>query len=312
LLVLEDQARTLSTVFAKDPSSVEEIATDACDVVLNTGQFGLEFLYFSPCSERKLHVYEVETKTRREIRSAIADYKVVGSTDTGPVLLYLTDVSEQNSGTLWARWGQNEPIKLGTGGNLSLSRLAGGQQARVVVDWDGSGGTLLAGKLGDELEPLARSVTYHTSAGLIADFDGNNGTLYRFDPNDSLEQVAESISPRGIRNDNQLDRTLFLSDFDGIEGELVLIEGDRVRPLSKKVRPNAYQFTVQMKRVTLLSDLDEESNTATLKLPSTEYDDVAVINTGVAESLEVDWPKRGLLYSAPAADPPGIYFAEFY
>jgi hypothetical protein len=171
---------------------------------------------------------------------------------------------------------------------------------------------LLIGELGSKLETAASAVTYHTSDWLISDFDGNNGTLYRFGEDGALEELARSIARTGILNDRQLNRALFLTDYDGTEGELVMIDSKRVRPLSKKVRRDSYQFTVQEKRVTLLSDYDEETRTATLKLPSTEYDDVAVVNTGVAESLEVDWPKRGLLYSAPAADPPGIYFAEFY
>lgn len=313
ILALQDDSRSLFTVQASDPSSLRLISQDACGEQFNVGNYGPELLYYAPCQEHSLHLIELETDVVRDVRAGILDYKVVEASETGPVLLYITAPESEGGDTgFWARWGQNDPIRLGDNGHLGLSRVNSKGEARVVVDWDGAGGTLLVGALGEPLKERAKSVAYHSSAGIISNFDGENGTLQRFTPEDKLEVIAQKVSPRGIRNDNMRERALFLTDFNGTDGRLVLIEGDSIRSMSTKVRPNSYQFTVQEDRVTLLSDLDTETNTATLQLPSTEYDDDTVINTGVAESLEVDWPSRGLLYSAPAADEPGIYFARFY
>jgi hypothetical protein len=313
MLALTDGSSGLFTVLASDPKSLDKVANDACGALFNEGLNGAELLYFSPCSSRSLHVAELETGKVRDIRAGITDYKVVGATDTGPVFLYVVGAeSEGASPTFWARWGQNEPILLGSNGYIDLSRVNSKGEAKVVVDWDGKGGTLLVGELGRPLRRSAESVAYISSAGVLANFDGENGTLKRFAEDDTLEFVAERVSKRGIHNDKQRDRALFLMEFADESGRLVLIEGDDIRTLSKRVRPGDYQFTMQEERVSLISDVDTETQTGTLKLPSTEYDEEGIINEGVSEFVEVDWPSKGMLYSAPQAKRPGIYFARFY
>jgi hypothetical protein len=312
MMSMLDGERTLFTVLASDPDSEVEIAQDVCGVQFNNGLHGREVLYYSPCGDRTLRVHELETDTVRTVRSGIDDYKVVDATETGPILLYLTDSTDSGIGTLWARWGENPPIRLGENANLRLSRLSGSGWARVVVDWDGNGGTMLVGNVDGKLKALADGVNYYTSAGLIAEFDGLNGTLYDLgaENDDTLEKVVENIAVNGIRSDTQKDRALFLRGFDGVAGQLILVEGGKVRPMSHDVRPSSYQFTALLPMVTLLADLDDASNTATLKLHSTERDTELTIAHGVAETVEVAWPTEGLLYSAPGGDPPGIYFAR--
>ncbi len=311
MLGLRQRDGTLSYTLAGDPDKSTVVDTDACGVQFNTGAHGRELVYFSPCGDRNLNVFELETDTHRTIRSGIVDYRIVGDTETGPVLLYVTEpTTEPGIGTVWARWGQNEPIKLGESGNLRLARFSSSKRrARIVLDWSGESGALYSGVLGEEMEKIADAVAYYGSAGVITDFDGNNGDLYALD-DDELTPIIKNVSTRGIRTDAQKDRALFLSDFDGVEGQLTLVESGVVRRMTKRVRPGAYQFTALLPMVTLLSDLDEETNTATLRLHRTDRDEVLHIADGVVETVEVAWPTEGLLYSAPAADPPGIYFAR--
>ncbi len=312
MLAIRDSERTLYTVLASAPDDVKLIAEDTCGATFNYGDHGRELLFYSPCDDRNLRVYELETDTLRTIRDGIDDYKVSGSTDTGPLLLYMTGVHEDDEdlGTLWARWGQNDPIKISDEGNFHHSRISGGGWVRLIDNWDGTSGDLHIGQLGEELHKVAEKVAYHTVAGIVSDFDGENGLLQRLTQSDGLEPVMSNVSIQGIRHDGQTNRTLLLHRFDGTSGQLALVEGKEVRKMSMNVRPGSYQFTALLPMVTLLADLDEETNTATLKLHRTDRDEEIEVAKGVAETIEVAWPEEGLLYSAPAGDPPGIYFAR--
>ncbi len=312
MLALRNAELDLSTVYISNPDEVVRLADDACAVTFNFGDHGRELLYYSPCSERNLQIYELETDTLRKIRSGIDDYKIGGNTETGPLLLYMTDVHEDDEdiGTLWARWGQNDPIKLSDEGNFHHSRISSNGWVRLVDNWDGVSGDLHVGQLGEQLNKIAEGVAYHTIAGIISDFDGNNGVLQQLSSDTGLTKILSNVSIRGIRYDSQTDRTLLLHDFDGTAGQLVLVDGTNVRKMSLNVRPSSYQFTALLPMVTMLADLDKETNTASLKLHRTDRDEELVVATGVAETIEVAWPDKGLLYSAPAGSPPGIYFAQ--
>lgn len=314
-LLLRDSSDRLLVVHVDRPSELQTIATDACEPRVSEGQAGLELFYYAPCESRELHVLELETGVTRDIRAGIDNYKVVGESDTGPALLYVThSASDENDTTLWARWGQNDPIRLGDKGNLGLSRVTSKQEARIVIDWDGKGGTLLVGQLGEKLEARAEGVAYHSSAGIISNFDGENGTLRRFDDEHALETIAKGVAAKGVRNDGVRDRTLVLMDYDGEakEGRLVVIEGESRRTLADHVRPDYYRFSDLTERVMVLSDYDEESKSSTLQLPSTEYDEQAVVASGVGEFIEVDWPRSGILYAVIDGKKPGIYFSKYY
>jgi hypothetical protein len=315
MFALFDAAKNLRTVLVSTPNDIKDVAANACGPQFNIGLHGRELLYFSPCDAHALQVHELETDKVFQIRSGIVDFKIAGATETGPILMYVVGPEEgASNSTMWARWGQNDPIRLGDNGHLGFSHLNSKGEVRAIVDWDGAGGRMLVGSLGDRLKEIAKSVAYFSSAGVISNFDGSNGTLERLDDDDRLQKVADKVSPLGIRNDNRRDRALFVTHYNGFDGRLVLIDGDDVRTISEHVIPKVayYQFTAQENRITVLSDFVDKTQSATLKLPSTEYDDEGVISKGVQESVEVDWPRKGLLYSAPAAKEPGIYFARFY
>jgi hypothetical protein len=300
------------TVLASDLSAPTLIDEDACSFALSTGLQGPRLLYYSPCAEQNLVMYELESQSRTVIAEHVANYRVVDERSDGPVVLYLEAGGPSTViGKLWARFGQQPPVPVGDNGHLGLTRLNGDGLVKAVLDWGDLGGALRAGQLGEDLTELATDVVYYSSFGVIGDWNGTTGTLYQFDDTgEQLVKVTKHVATAGIRYDTNTKRGLVLVDFDGQEGELTMIRDGKATPLTKNVRPDSYQFTVQLPTVTVLSDLDPETGSATLRLRDTETDSETVVSEGVSEVLEVSWPTAGLLYSVPVGERAGIWFTE--
>ncbi len=311
MVALLNEAGDLYTALASDLDAVKRIDTNACEMGFNVGLNGRELIYYSPCEDRHLISYELDTDTRRDLGKGVQRYRITGMTESGPLVLYVTDVDEflPEVGTLWVRWGDNAPIRIGERGNLALSLVTVEQDMQVVLNWSDKGGDLYVGKLGDEdMDPVATEVAYMSPLGIVSEFDGANGKLQKLDAEDgSLELLAKSASIYGVKVDSLTQRGLFLSDFDGQEGALTLLDGTKTRLISENVRPGQYQFTALLPMVTVLSDL--EAGTATLKLRHLERDEEVIVSTGVAEAVEVGWPREGMLYSVPEGERAGVWFA---
>lgn len=289
-----------------EPPLIEE---DGCAVSFGSGMNGRRLQYYSPCEERKLIVYDLDTEDRFEVATGVANYRVVGERSDGPVVSYLINEDGNGSvGALWARFGTEPAIKLGEDAHLGLTRLAADGELELVDSWvSGEGGDLSIGRVGKELTRIGRGVVYYSSLGIIGDYDGELGTLYTLE-DDALTRIQRGVSTRGIRYDSPTKRGLVLVDYDGAEGTLTLIKQSEAIELSENVRPDSYQFTVQLPTVTILSDLDEETGTATLKLRRIDSDEETIVSDGVSETLEVSWPKEGMLYSVPEGARSGIWF----
>lgn len=313
-LALQDSQRSLYLVNVSKDEAPEPIAEEACGLRFHSGSRGPELLYYAPCSQRDLKSYQLKEQKETELLEAVANYRVLGDVESGPVLMYLP-LSEKVSagsevGDLYGKWGDQDPLLLGERGNLRLSWISSSGRRRVVVDWEDDAGTLKYAAADDKkLRSLAERVVYVSSLGVIADFDSGAGNLYRLD-GDRLELVYEQVSASGIRTDRERDRALFVADYDGNQGQLILVEGTRVNPMSDRVQAGAYQFTALLPMVTALTHFDSETGTATLRLHHTQRDEEIVVASGVSEAIEVGWPRRGILYSAPAADVEGVYFAR--
>lgn len=313
MVAVQNSASDLFVAHAADISAMKKIDEDACRVVFNSGAHGRELVYFSPCAKKELVVYELETDVRRSMGAGVVDYKIVGATETGPVILYVTEPNADSPkrGTLRARWGEKTPVTLGSDAHLGLSRLKASEEAQVVVDWSDNSGTLKQGKAGQKLTAVAEGVSYFSSLGIISDFDGNNGRFSSLDSDTGeLTLLAEKASIHGIRRDAATDRALFLANYDGTEGDLTLLETGETQLISHNVRPNSYQFTALLPMITVLSDLVPDEGVATLKLRYIDRDEDVIVSDGVSETLEVGWPREGMLYSVPRGDDAGIWFAE--
>lgn len=312
-LALLDSQETLYLVNVSKDEEPKPIAEEACSVRFHSGGRGAELLYYSPCSRRDLKSYNVKDEQEVGLLEAVANYRLMGDIESGPVLMYipLSDEVQARSdiGELYGKWGDNDPLLLGERGNLRLSWVSTSGRRRVVVNWKDDAGTLKYAPADGKLRTLAERVVYVSSMGIIADFDGHNGNLYRLD-GDQLELIYEQVSASGILTDRDRDRALFVANYDGSQGQLILVEGTQVNAMSNRVQAGSYQFTALLPMVTALTHFDSKTKTATLRLHHTERDEEVVVATGVAEAIEVGWPREGILYSAPAAETKGVYFAR--
>ena len=286
------------------------VVENACSMRVMDGVSGRELIY-SDCSSGDLLWYSFENEETKLLASKVKAYRVMGNAADGPILMYLErdDSDDSNTGPLYARWGFESPSFLGEGGNLKLSWVSSSGTQRPVVDWKDGTGTLKYGSVGKKLETLAKGVVHVSSAGVISEYDGENGVFSRLSGNE-LTKVHERVHADGMRADANADRVLLLTDYDDGYGSLVLVSGEQHQLLAKTVQPNAYQYAVSFPMVSVLNDYDAKTGTATLRMVRTDRDQDLEIASGVRESLEIGWPKQGLLFSAPSADPPGIYFAR--
>lgn len=286
------------------------VVENACSMRVMDGVSGRELIY-SDCSSGDLLWYSFENEETKLLASKVKAYRVMGNAADGPILMYLErdDSDDSNTGPLYARWGFESPSFLGEGGNLKLSWVSSSGTQRPVVDWKDGTGTLKYGSVGKKLETLAKGVVHVSSAGVISEYDGENGVFSRLSGSE-LTKVHERVHADGMRADANADRVLLLTDYDDGYGSLVLVSGEQHQLLAKTVQPNAYQYAVSFPMVSVLNDYDAKTGTATLRMVRTDRDQDLEIASGVRESLEIGWPKQGLLFSAPSADPPGIYFAR--
>lgn len=299
------------TVLASSLSSPKRIQTDACRMSLGAGGTGPRVMYYSPCAAQDLTMTTLDDDEVTVLAEGISGYNVVGERSDGPVLMYIENEDKNPTiGTLYARFGLKAPVEIGERGNIGLTRLSAEGDIRAVLDWGENGGSLQLGTAGEKLDEVATGVVYVSSFGVIGDWDGLTGTLYGWGDDDTLSRVTRNVATRGLQYDSNTKRALVLVDYDGHQGELTLIRDGEAKPMSKNVRPDSYQFTVQLPTVTVLSDLDEETGTATLKLRELDTEDESIVSEGVSEVVEVSWPKSGLLYSIPVGERAGIWFTE--
>jgi hypothetical protein len=221
-------------------------------------------------------------------------------------ILYLADPDR----TLWFQQGESPPIRIGEGANLSLARFTDQGELQAVVNDGETGGTLVMGVPGAPFRTLAERVVYMASAGVIANYDGQSGDLYRLEDDGSLTLLVERASPEGIKYDGQTGRILVLTDFDGGGFTLNLVDGCERTILARQVRPNSYQLTAQLDGVSVLHELDTESDSATLSVRLPLENRTIDLGTGVSEVTEVSWPEAGFLYSVTAGDTPGAWFSR--
>lgn len=299
-----------------DPESAVQIAENACLAKIYDGDTARQFFWVD-CETFELRQYDFGTEKVTVWATNVRNYRVMNETDTGPLLMYLDreGAVDGDVGPLYAQWGEDSPVFLGENGNLRLSWVDRKGTQRPLVDWDVEGkvGTLKYAAPGKSLATVAKKVVYLSSLGVISDYDGSNGKFSRL-TDDELTLVHEHVHSRGFQADpdKNRERLLVSANLDEDGAELTLISGTKsTLKVAEHAMVGNYGFSINASLISVLTDPDPElNNIGTLRMVNIERSTSQVISKGVLHALETTWPEEGILYSAPYAEVPGLYFAR--
>ncbi len=298
------------------PDEAFTVAENACSPKVYDGKVARQLMWVD-CDTKDLSLYDYETDDTTTVATAIKAYRIVDQTDDGPLVLYLEDdkSGDGDSGPLYGRWGSADPVFLGDQGNIRMTWVDKKGTQRPLVDWNAETrtGTLRYAAPGGDLKDVAKGVVYVSSLGVISSYDGTNGKFSRLEKN-KLTLVHENVHPKGLRldPDETRERLLIAANVDEDGAELTLVSGQSsVQKLIDHAIVDSYAFSMNTNLVSALTDPDEDDpHLGTLQMVHIDRPVSQVISTGVRHALETTWPESGILYAAPGAEEPGLYFAK--
>lgn len=318
VLIATREGNTFVSMPIEKPDEATTIAEHACSPKIYDGETARQFAWID-CDTATLMRYDYGEDKVIQIADDVTSYRIIDETDTGPLVMYVKQPdteADAEIGPLYARWGEANAVFLGENGHLRLSWADVKGTQRPLVDWDAdkNTGTLKYAAPGADLEDVAKGVVYVSSLGIISDYDGTNGKFSRLD-DDKLTLVHKHVYPRGLRLDPDRDRERLLvaANFGEAGAELLLVSGESsVTSLMDNAVVDYYSFSLNANLVSVLTDADpDDGNVGTLRVVNIERGVSQAISDGVfRNALETTWPESGLLYSAPKADEPGLYFAK--
>ncbi|RYZ03404.1 MAG: hypothetical protein EOO73_27790 [Myxococcales bacterium] len=237
---------------------------------------------------------------------------------------YLTDVDEDELGTLWVWSGEDaEPIRLGElaepdyvflqspGGEWAgiaqvNYQLLGGAEARdwLHFRWDGA------------VETLGERVVRNSVTGEpLVNFDGVAGDLSRFDEG-GYEVLARGVPPSVGEVTSYVGEKLYarVDQFDGTSGRLLMGPEPRQpaswATLGSQVPPEQARFAWFMPALLFLEDWDSERGTGRLVAYNYELDARSTISEGVSSFDLTSYPWDGVVYAVPAGKQRGLWFSK--
>ncbi len=316
VLLARTPGSTWTSIPVAKPEEATQIAENACAAKIYDGDEARQFLWLD-CDSAALQLYDYGTKKVTTLAANVRNYRVMDETDSGPVLLYLDKdgAVDGEVGPLYAQWGKDSPVFLGENGNLRMSWVDVKGTQRPLVDWDveTNTGTLKYAAPGKSLATVAKKVVYISSLGIISEYDGTNGRFSRLSE-DELTLVHKQVHPRGLRvdPDKERERLLVSANVNDDGAELTLVTGaTSVKKIADNAMVDSYAFAINANLVSVLTDRDpDHANIGTLSMVNVERAASQVISEGVLHALETTWPQSGILYTAPQAEIPGLYFAK--
>jgi hypothetical protein len=317
------------------------VRADVCSVRNRLSDTPATLIYFSPCADRKLVIWEPSTDEIVEPSVSVdpndARYLKVGAErwlffarDVGGVkelhaLALTPDGTELTIGPRpdldWTEWDE---YQAGSPPGARADLLA-------YLDLSGELGRLVAWQQDGTTRDLATGVWRWSrwipdlfgERSFLANFDGTAGDLITVcrkgscatDPPDAPAVVRRVPKPGNLAvGDDASGRpVLMLGDFDGTVGALYYAastSGARqpFAAIAQRVPPERFALLSKylFKGAVYLADYDSASMTGRLEYRSFELDAVGTIAPGVSEFLEVPLPDFGLLY----ATQDGIWYAR--
>lgn len=238
--------------------------------------------------------------------------------------LYLTDVDDEQRGTLWA-WqeGMEAAIELGDHADLDSGYLLdpeGAWQGAAHVNqrklgdysvydwirfrWDGTTSAVASGVL-----------TSAPSGETLVNFDGVAGDLAWF-LGDGYEIRARGVSPSLGELSSFVGTPHYarLDQFDGESGRVRMgtTEGDPAAwsATARAVPPDSVRFAWFMPALVFIENWDAQSRTGSLVAYNYELDARATIAEGVSSFDLTSYPLEGVVYAVPSGAQQGLWFSK--
>ncbi|HEY2407806.1 MAG TPA: hypothetical protein VGI10_17480 [Polyangiaceae bacterium] len=322
-----------------DPSTplvVETMLSDACDMqgydMYNNGWV----LVHSPCSATNVTgLYlgnspitspamartasfptDVETWNAR-IFTATTDGKANDLT-----LFYLQDVDATSGlGTLYARrQADAAPVKLGDQASLTLVKLlpasppdSGMPAGTAIVDAAGGLARWVAWNWDGTVQTLAENVYFDGSfSDIVANYDGTSGDAMSWSASGPVT-TAHGVPPLNTtESSSSYPYTAHLEQYDGKNGDLMVINNGATQAVGARVPLNSYQFLdpLPMPGIAYLTNWDDSSSTGTLIAQNLRLGAQTTIASGVSAFTPTGYPLPGILFAVPQGSSAGIWFAQ--
>lgn len=311
----------------------ELIDPEGCEPLPYGGQ---RLAYFSPCSERRLRFSVPGKLVGREEEQFTID---VGPNVVAPskiivfwqgadsFLFYLVNPDDPNATVgelrLAERLGADPEDRVDADRSLAFDSHLDGQH--ILVDWDGTSGTLVKPNLTvrqddvtvrdfEGLTEVAQGVvpTLFFPYGVLINYDGAVGDLVRLER--SVDEYVQTPLVSGVplqlpASDVTSGAFAVVGDYANGSGTAYLVLGDTPQPVANNVLPNTLAFLEQPRALTYLAR-DGSTDTAELRAWLIDAELDIRVSERVSEYRGLPWPSAGLLYAVRSGDRAGLWFAK--
>jgi hypothetical protein len=279
------------------------IREDACHLSQVASSRERVFSYFSPCATRHLVLHDLLNDQIFDYVDDVIATSVVVRSAAGFDLNYWTG-PDGDSGTLWIAKAGMEPQRTLDNALIDDDFLFR-DWVRAITDWNGESGTYVSWR-DNATKVIARGVAELNGLGLIANFQDGVGDLLLVRGDDSTFELGTGVPLSSTRG------RAFVGNSRGGRGELFVLDesGTAPRSVAHGVTRGAFLFSVQIETLLMmLSDYDDDTQTATLQVRLLDTGDQFAVSDGVSELVEVGFPRPGVLYGVSQGDRAGLWFA---
>jgi hypothetical protein len=282
--------------------------SDACELSFPVPGLGLEgFAYLSPCSERRLVIYNSYDGSRHSFGSAVVGVPIVRQGPAETYVFYQT-AGETGVVTLWGSRLDGAPEVIAEGATLTGFGLPWAGKIRLVLESNGDGGRLVEWQPGQAPRQLASKVAGLLGTFALVDYDGLVGNLVYVLDDGTLQHVASRVPEIPAVH---FSAAAFLTDFDGATGTLTLIESSKpARAIASNVPLGTFDFLWQADALVFLENYDSTAAGASLAVFFTETGDRFTVEQPVIQWGEIGWPHPALVYSVAEGPAAGVWVAK--
>jgi hypothetical protein len=333
------QRATPATHDGKLGIDVDAIAPDGCEFGIPAWSSRHLLSFFSPCSERKLTLFDQDTKEASYPEYAVDDPRVLvltvrpGTVDpptaaAGVWAFFLRDIDYgAGVGTLVARTPEGKELVLGTNAALERARFdATDDYGFALVDVNGETGRYVRWDFDGNVTTVAENVLRESPgvgfADLTMDYDGTAGTLAQLIGGQAVPVLERVPRRRFAYQDIEKRQALFM-DYDGKNGTLAI--GDPActpgsdcqrqypKPIvvARGVHHPSHAFLDETEAflpgIGFLDQYDDDLRVGRFQYSNLELGFTSIVSEGVSDFT---YAGNGILYAVPYGEGAGIWLAR--